>query len=1199
MKHREESPAAQSAARAFSVGAAKGLASPRLRRPRRFTAFAWSACYLVIGALLLALLCGGLLVARLAQGPMAIDGLGPRIASALDQRFGRGYDFSLGRTAMSRHGLAPTLSVDGLTLKDSSGRTILTAPRAEVSVALLPLIAGRVVPKRLEVFDVEVRLALLPNGSIAQPIAPGSEETVTLTPPLADQLVKEGAPGDLLRPAPAQGAGGQNVGAPAESKPRALLVRQMASALRLLLDALTNPDSQIAAIDRVGIARGRVVIDDRSAHQQMTFDGVNLSFDRRSGATTFNLSVDGPNGRWSANGLASGAPHAARRLMLSLQNLSLDEILLATGARSIGADFDMPLSAKFTVGLRPDGVLSEAVGNFDFGAGYFRWDDPKDEPMMVDSIHGGLHWDGAARRIVVDPVKLISGDTKGAVSGFVALPEREGDPWLVNIQNVDPWIAAPDRPAQKTVVVDYVALTARLFLAEKKFVVDRLMAGGPQAGFAMAGDVDWTNGPRMRFGASLDPTPIAVVARLWPSFLVAPVRSYLLDHVKQGIIQKGTMQFDFNAADLAAMRDEHAPPDDSLLIDFSVANGSVEFLAGVPPLTGVDGVGHVTGRTTTFTTTSVGMVDAGVGVLTTAAGGTFHIPDASQKPTPAAIVTKVTGSVEAIGDMLSRDALKPYASLPLDRSTLKGEVDGQLEIDLNLQPNMGPSDTSLKINAAVANFTAENLLGKEALEAATLNVVVDPGGLKASGQGRMFGAPATVEMTQPAGKGAFATVHLTMDEAARAKQGLDGVPGISGPISAAVSAPLGATDNIKADVELDLTHTGIEWPGASKPPGRPGRAKFSLSIANGQTLLDQIALDAGTILARGAIVLGPDQSLQSAKFSQVKFSPGDDAKIDALRVGDTLKVMIRSTTVDARPFLKTLFASSAEPSAPAPGAAAGTPADAVSSTSAASPIKQIDYDIKSTLLSGYNKQVLSGFEMKMLKQGDQYRQLSFDGRFGRDTVSGNLTGPANASRLMILSDDAGSLLLFTDLYKHMENGRLVANMQIGPPSLSGLLTIDGFVLRDEPALRRLVAEGVPPNDASGKPRKIDSGAMAFNRLQVRFERAGTRLLMNDGVMNGDTLGLTVDGWLDFAHDGVDMKGTFVPAYAVNNLFSKIPLFGAILGGGTNEGLIGVNYRVEGKISSPTLSINPLSAIAPGIFRQIFGVGGHETPGAGQ
>ncbi len=654
------------------------------------------------------------------------------------------------------------------------------------------------------------------------------------------------------------------------------------------------------------------------------------------------------------------------------------------------------------------------------------------------------------------------------------------------------------------------------------------------------------------------------------------------------------MQFDFNAADLDAMRNEHAPPDNSLLVDFTVENGAVEFLSGVPPLTGVNGVGHITGRTSTFTTTSVGMLDEGAGrTLTTAPGGAFHIADVEPRPTPAAIVAQVSGSVETVGDLLNRDALKPYANLPLDRSTLSGQVDGRLEVDLNLGPNMGPKDTTIKINSTVTNFIAQNLLGKEALDAATLAISVDRSGIKATGQGRMFGAPATVDMTQPAGKPASATVHLVMDDAARAKQGLGGVPGISGPIAAVVSAPLGAGPNIKAEVELDLLHTGIDWPGASKPPGRPGKAKFTVVANDGATQLDQIVLDAGPIQARGEIALAPDQSLQSAKFSQVRFSPGDDAKIDALKVGDTLKVMVAASTIDARPFLKSLFTSAPDPSA------ASAPDSVLPAAAAASPIKDIDLDVKSAVLSGYNKQLMTGLELRMLKSGDQYRQLSFAGRFGRDTVSGNMTGPGKASQLTILSDDAGSILLFTDLYRHMEGGRLTSNMQLGP-SLSGVLTIDSFILRDEPALRRLVAEGLPSKDASGQPRKIDAAAMAFNRLQVQFERSGTQLIMRDGVMNGQAIGLTVDGWLDFAHDGVDVKGTFVPAYAVNNLFSQIPLVGAILGGGTNEGLIGVNYRVEGKISAPSLSINPLSAIAPGIFRRIFGVGQHPAPaGAGQ
>jgi autotransporter translocation and assembly factor TamB len=97
-------------------------------------------------------------------------------------------------------------------------------------------------------------------------------------------------------------------------------------------------------------------------------------------------------------------------------------------------------------------------------------------------------------------------------------------------------------------------------------------------------------------------------------------------------------------------------------------------------------------------------------------------------------------------------------------------------------------------------------------------------------------------------------------------------------------------------------------------------------------------------------------------------------------------------------------------------------------------------------------------------------------------------------------------------------------------------------------------------------------------------------MLSEGTMNGEAIGLTVDGTLDFTHDSVDMRGTFVPIYAFNNMFARIPVVGLILGGGSEEqGLIGVNWRISGKASAPVLSINPLSAVAPGIFRQIFGV----------
>lgn len=1162
---------------------------------------AWSTCYLTLGCLALAVIVAGLFVARLTQGPISISGLGAEIASALDDRFGHGYDFRLGRASIVKRGYSPTLSVDGLSLKDGSGKTILTAPRAEVSVDLLSLIAGHVTPKRLEIFDVELHMALLPDGSLALPVAPESKATIPLTPPLAEALMQQS-------PAPSKTAkgGAEALTAPTTEagsptlptmRQRALIVKQMAASIRLLIDTLTNPGSPIAAIDRVGIARGRLVIDDRTADQTMVFNGVKLGFDKSSGTTTFNLSVDGPNGRWEANGLASGAPGAERRLVLSLRNLSLDEILLATGARSIGADFDMPLSAQVNLGLNADGSLLEAAGKFDFGAGFLRFDDPNDEPMMVDAIHGGFHWDAATRRIMIDRSTLAAGATHAAVSGFVALPDREGDPWSIDLRSAERNVAAPERPGQKPVEIDRGELKGRLFLAEKAFFIERFSFSGPECGFAMAGEVEWTNGPHFRLGASTSPTPVAVATRLWPSFIVAPVRSYLISHAKDGIVQTATLRLDFNAADLAAMRAEHPPPDDAIVLDFTVTNGSLDFLSGVPYLRGVDGVGHVTGRTSTFTTTNVGVIDVGEGRrLTVSEGSSFHVADSALQPTPGVIMAKVSSSVETIGDLLSRDALKPYASLPIDQSTLKGQVDGKLEIDLNLGPNMGPADVSLKINAAVTNFTAENLIGKEKLDAATLMVSFDPAGMHATGQGRMFGGPATIDITHPKGKPADASISLILDDAARAKQNLV-APGLSGPIGATLSAPLGAGEKLKAQVELDLTHATFDLLGVSKPAGRPGKAKFSLAVNENATLLDQVVLEAGAIQARGAVEFGPDQSLASVRLSQVKFSPGDDIKIDATRVGDSMKVMARGATIDARPFLKWLI-SAPEPNAAAAGGEHKDAPPPIDPGAVKDPttIKEIELDLKSGLMSGYNKEVITGAELRIARRDDQIKQFSFAGLFGREPVSGNLTGFPAAPQINFMSDDAGTLLSFVDLYKHMERGRLSVGMRLGQDSMAGVLEIDSFILRDEPALRRLVAEGVPSADAA-RGRKIDAGAMPFAKLQVQFQRVGTRLDLRDGTMHGESFGLTVDGWLDYAHDRVDMRGTFVPAYAVNNLFSQIPLFGLILGGGANEGLIGVNYRVEGAVSAPTLNINPLSAIAPGIFRQIFGVGPNFTPSA--
>jgi len=153
------------------------------------------------------------------------------------------------------------------------------------------------------------------------------------------------------------------------------------------------------------------------------------------------------------------------------------------------------------------------------------------------------------------------------------------------------------------------------------------------------------------------------------------------------------------------------------------------------------------------------------------------------------------------------------------------------------------------------------------------------------------------------------------------------------------------------------------------------------------------------------------------------------------------------------------------------------------------------------------------------------------------------------------------------------------------------------VLRDEPGLRQLITAGEAPAAGAEAPGalRINPDAAPFQKMTAKFTRIGGRIDLREAVIYNAQMGLTTQGFLDYAHDHIDLNGTFVPAYQVNNLVTQIPFVGLVLGGGVHEGLVGVNYRLVGPPSAPVLSVNPFSAMTPGFLRKIFGAIDGTTP----
>jgi hypothetical protein len=658
--------------------------------------------------------------------------------------------------------------------------------------------------------------------------------------------------------------------------------------------------------------------------------------------------------------------------------------------------------------------------------------------------------------------------------------------------------------------------------------------------------------------------------------IAAPVRAWFLQNCHGGWVESGKAVVHLTDADVRTMRAEHSVPDDHVRVDYDVSALDLGFMPGVPPLSNLSGTGSVTGHTAHFKARG-GTMEVSPGRKLLLAGGDFNVADSDPKPTPATILAHATGAIDTVADLLSRPALKPFANVPIDGSAVKGQVDANLSIAMRIGANVPPEDTKIDVEATATNFEADRLIGKESLVDSTISLKADRNGITAKGEGRMYGAPATLELKKPPGGAASeAVINVSLDDAARIKAGFTLGKGLAGIVTARISTSLGGSEKAKsAAVELDFAKATIDGliPGFTKPQGRAGKATLNVLQHDGGMTLDAINFEGGGASLRGTAELDASGAFLSAKLSQLRLSPGDDMRVDAAQGAEGLKLVLRGGAMDARPFLKWLGTTG-------PGGTSET----------AEAAKSLEIDLHANTLGGLNGQSVSGADLRLSRRGGQIRRFQLTGKFGPRRLVVSTVDRGGEPLFVVKSDDAGASLAFLDLYRKLLGGRLDANLTLLNGRIQGFAAIHDFSLREDPAMRKLAAESlVSQNRSSNDPRVMGSdSAMTFTKLQGHFTRTGSLVEIHDAAFFGPQAGATLEGTLDFVQDKINLSGTYVPIYGVNNLFSQIPLFGPILGGGAHEGLFAVNFRITGSPSAPIMNVNPLSALAPGFLRKIFG-----------
>jgi hypothetical protein len=1103
---------------------------------------------------------------RLSSGPIELDIATPYLKAAIEENFGATDKVVVGGTQLERDENGRTsLRLRDIVVRDADGTVVASAPKAEVGLSGMSLLTGNIRAQSLNLVGAEMSVQIETDGRVT--VFAGANKRPIAT--AAAAIVLPSASPKSLQPETQQ-----------ESQHETPVASQAAgikdiAGIMTWLDGVSASGLDGHDLREFGLKNGNLVVDDQRNGKRWTFDRINASLRRPAqGGVVFKIESVNPDRPWVLSAAMRPLADGIRAIGIEARKVSTRDMLLALRLNDSSIDVNLPISASIRADILPDGAPQVVQGELYTDPGTIVDRDNENSRIEIDRADFRFNWDARRGNLLV-PFQIHSSGNQFTMRALVEPPADKDGPWRLSVTRgdsvIDPVImrAGPDREG---FAMNRMAVRARINLARQRIDLDQGdfsrvdTRPSHNIGIAVTGSLDFSGEPHLAFGVAGTRMPTSVMKRLWPVFAAADVREWVFGHIKDGMVERIVIAGNANLEDFK--QGGPPTPEDGLAVDIETSGTTLRPVEILPEIRDADLNVHITGGTATINL-GRGTVEVAPGRKLSVTGGVFEVPDTHPKPAPARARFRIDGTVPAVAALLASDALRDQVGLALDPGTSRGTIAAQVSVNLALSKHMADSSITYAVNAELANFGADKLLLGQKVEATSLKVKASTEGYQIKGDVKINGTPASVDVRKKKGDAsADLKLQATIDAAARRRLGIDFGAAVTGAIPVKVTSQIGeGVKDERMNVEADLTPVKIDnlLPGWVKPAGKSAHATYTLTKVGKASRFDDLVIEGAGATVKGAVEIDGNGSLQSAHFPTFSLSDGDKVSLKADRGSDgVMRVTMRGDVYDGRSFVKSSLAGEQD--------------------KVKEKLTDLDLDVKLGTVAGINGETLRGLVLRLSRRSGHIRTFSMTSKIGRDTpFNGDMRVRArdNHQVLFFETDDAGALFRFTDTYPRMFGGKMWVAMD--PPTQEqtpqiGTITIRDFVVRGEPALDRIV---------SAAPGAAGRG-VTFSEMSAGFTRFPGKMAVRDGVVRGPVVGATVEGQVDYAKNEVHLRGTFVPFYGLNNMFGlgQIPIVGLFLGG-SNEGLVGITYEARGPPSAPRISVNPVSAIAPGLLRKFI------------
>jgi hypothetical protein len=678
--------------------------------------------------------------------------------------------------------------------------------------------------------------------------------------------------------------------------------------------------------------------------------------------------------------------------------------------------------------------------------------------------------------------------------------------------------------------------------------------------------------PEVSFVMIADRLESAAVKQFWPYWMAKTARSWVARNIYGGTVANGRIELFLPAGRIPSDGSKLELRGDSLKIDFDIEGARMNIAGEIPPLRDTSGHFKLRGEKTEIAI-SGGAAYFPSGRSVMLKGGTFVLPDGHMKPLMAEMDIDVAGSADAIAELVTYKPIRALPATGFSPEDFTGPVTANVKATFGVIAAHNPPPPIWSASLLLDGVDLKKPVAGRAITDVDGTLEIDPKRADLKGTAKLDDVQLNIELVEPVGAGSGVTritsIFGTLSNAERRKilPGFENV--VDGPVKIRVEQKDKGTQNVEADV--GGAAVSIPWLGWTKGAGVGAKVTFVVENKDGLTSVSDFKVDGDGFGAAGALQFR-GSSLDTARLSNVRLSADDRFSLSIERKKSGYDVVAEGDAADIRPVLARLKT--------AQNRGGGG--------------NQTDATIRANLgrVTGFNGEALTNVNLRYSTAGNRISALDLTAVAGGGSpVVAKLAKDGGADIIVLTSGDAGAVARFADVYSHLRGGLLNVRLREGATQgWRGSVDVRKFSLVGEERLRSLVST---PTGEGGRSlnqavrRDIDVSSVRFERGFASLSASGGTLQVENGVVRGDTVGATFQGTIRDANGNIDMTGTFMPAYGLNRLFAELPLIGIILGNGRDRGLIGITFKLSGAFDKPRLAINPLSIIAPGVFRNIF------------